>query len=104
MKSLLILLAALLSGCSTIANIEAMNDAGLEDTRRVFDAADKTRTVLGGKSERNRAPVLNRGYEHTRNMKKTPEKTEDVPYVVKGYLEFERYLRGAYCNFNPCGK
>lgn len=102
MKLVLLMCVFLLYGCSTVANIEALNDVGLEDTRRVFDAAEKTRTVLGGKSSRNRAPVINRGYGHAENMKTYPRTIEDAPYVAGGYKELERYLRGAYCNFNPC--
>ena len=77
-----------------MGKIEALNDAGLGDVREAIDVFHKTREVLGAKPQRNRAPVINRGYGHMKNMQYSPSETSDVPYVMKGYLESERYIRG----------
>ncbi len=96
MKIALLVCLTLLSGCATIGDLEPLNDAGLEDTRRVFNAASKTRDVMGLPAGRNRSATINRGYGHCENMRTYPRSTEDVPYVTKGYIELERYLRGIY--------
>lgn len=96
MKLALLLSLTLLSGCATIGDLEPLNDAGLEDTRRVFNTANKTRNVMGLPASRNRSATINRGYGHYENMRTYPRSTEDVPYVTKEYIELERYLRGIY--------
>lgn len=96
MRIFLLVCLTLLSGCTTLGNLEPLNDAGLEDVRKVFDAADKTWNVMGGSTGRNRAPTINRGYGHGRNMKTWPSNTDDVPHTVKGYIEAERYIRAIW--------
>ena len=94
MKSLLLVSILFLTGCSTLGNMEALNDVGAEDAREAAHVFTTTREVLGIPVERNRAPVINRGYGHVQNMKTYPQSTGDVPFVIKGYIEAERYLRG----------
>ncbi len=96
MRCLVLLCIIFLPGCATIGDLEPLNDAGLEDVRKVFNTADKTRNVMGGRATRNRSATINRGYGHGQNMKTWPKNTEDVPYTVKGYIEAERYLRAIW--------
>ena len=95
MKSLLLLASMLfVSGCSTLGNMEALNDVGSGDVREGIHVFNTTKEVMGIPVERNRATVINRGYGHVQNMNGYPKTMDDIPFTVKEYIELERYLRG----------
>ena len=81
-----------LSGCATVGEMEPLNDAGLGDFRQGVKTYNSTLEVLGRNPGRNRAPTINRGYGHMNNMQYTPKDSTNIPEVLKGYIELERYL------------
>lgn len=85
----------LLSGCSTLGDIEAMNDVGLETPREAIHTYNTTMEVLGHGSPSNQAQAarINRGYGHATHMQTNPRTMHDVPFVVRDVQELFRYLR-----------
>lgn len=91
--SSIVLLAVFLSGCSTLGELEPMNDAGLGDAREAISTYNKTLNVLGVTSRTNNAAVINRGYGHLQNMNTNPTDINDIPFTVRDINEIMRYLK-----------
>ena len=93
MKLLLASLILVLSGCSTLGEVEAFNDAGLGEVTSGMRAYTKTLNVLGVTSQTNSAGHINRAYGHVKNMNVVPRNVEDVPFGVRDVQELMRYLK-----------
>ena len=91
MRSLIIIAAILLSGCSTLGDLEVMNDVGLGEVSEAMRAYNKTMNVLGaGQSgPRLNTSAINSGYG---NAKQMPDHMNDIPTAVAEIQDLLRYV------------
>lgn len=102
MRYVITLLAVLLtSGCSTIGNLEVLNDMGstAESVRVTAKSFDKTMSVLGVRPGRSRVSTsrINTGYGNAKSSygyyKNKNLDITDAPYIVQEVQDIFRYIR-----------
>lgn len=90
MRTLIIIATLALSGCSTLGDLEVMNDVGLGEVSEAMRAYNKTMNVLGAnqRSQINTS-AINTGYG---NAKQMPDHMNDVPTAVAEIQDLLRYV------------
>ena len=84
MKQLIIIFSVILSGCSTLGNIEGTGEVG-----EVFRSLDKTRAVITGRSSsRSTSSKINRVVGHTKAL----QDKNDPVIVLRDILDIYRYM------------
>lgn len=85
MKYCVIIIVAALSGCSTIGDLEILNDTPLQGVREVAKTLDRTQTVLQGRKQRSvvNTGALNRKYGELRGLDNRSYKFKDVPQLLQ---------------------
>jgi len=81
MRSMILLLAILMSGCSTIAHVEGTGDFG-----RVLRVIESTQCRLSKTScnyGNGSAPAINRTIGNAKQLKDQPLEFESIPYILQ---------------------
>ena len=92
MRTLIIIAALALSGCSTLGDLEVMNDVGLGEVSEAMRAYNKTMNVLGVNQNARQlnTSAINSGYG---NAKQMPDHMNDVPTAVAEIQDLLRYVK-----------
>jgi hypothetical protein len=101
MRTLLVILMVLLSGCSTIRSVgdlEVLNDVGLGHAGEVIRTYNKTMNVLGHSTPRTiNTPAANSGYGNARSLHSQIESrgvtTSTLPTTVAEIQDLFRYVK-----------
>lgn len=84
MKLIPLTALAFLSGCSTVANLEPLNDTPLRGVRETAAVLHKTDQVLNGRRGSSfNTQAVNRKYGEFKGLEGRPYDFHDVPYVIK---------------------
>jgi len=85
MLGMLLYMLSSISGCSTIGELEIMNDVGLGGVSEVMRAAESSRVVLGGTPSRtSTAPVVNRTQGEIESVLEKQDRLElrNLPHTI----------------------
>lgn len=90
MRTLIVIAALALSGCSTLGDLEVMNDVGLGEVSEAMRAYNKTMNVIGvNQRSRLNTSAINTGYG---NAKQMPDHMNNIPTAVAEIQDLLRYV------------
>ena len=92
MKHILVLIAVLLTGCTTVrsaGDLEFLNDVGASEFREAAKTLDHTMNVLGQpRTNQINTSRINTGYGNAKNFQ-----SNDIPSVVAQINDLLRYIK-----------